>query len=509
MARTVIANVMVVDGTGAPAAVRDVWLEDDRIDAVAPPAGSHGRAAVVAGDGLALAPGFIDVHSHADRSPFQADVDDTKILQGITTEVVGNCGSSPLDGDGPTDYLAALDHVHPVTNVAPLLGHGSLRRRIMGMARRAPSAAEARTLRGWLERALDGGAFGLSSGLFYAPGSYADAEELALLLQGLGSRPLVYASHIRNEGSRLVEAVDELLAVGRLAGVRLQLSHHKAAGVPNWGRTATTLAHIHAAREEGVEVGLDAYPYTASSTSVSANLPGWVLEGGVDAALARLADPVALRQIQHECEEAPRDGEWESMVAASGYDRMVVASNPAGGVGEGQALTQYARERHLSPFEGMVHLLAASRLDATMVVHSMDEGDLLRVLGDPQCWIGTDGVMGARSARPHPRLTGAFPRVWREFVRNRRLLAPEEAIRRMAGGPAAYFHIPDRGRIEAGWVADLVLLDPDQFADGSTFEHPWVPPRGVRGVWIAGRRVVAEGRYFGQGAGRRLRPAAG
>lgn len=506
--QTVIANVTVLDGSGAPSKACDVWLDGERIDQVTAPGRSHGRATVVPGDGFVLAPGFVDVHSHADRSPFADEPDTTKLLQGITTEVVGNCGSSPLNpDDDPTSYLTALDSARPVTNLAPLLGHGSLRRRVLGMARRAPRDQEARTMRAGLEQALDAGAFGLSSGLFYAPGSYADADELATLLAGLAGRPLVYASHIRNEGSRVVEAVDELLAVGRLTHVRLQLSHHKAAGLTNWGRTAETLRHIHAARGDGMVVALDAYPYTASSTSVSANLPGWVLEGGVDAALERLADPATRDRIRHECEDPASDSEWESMVAATGYDRMVVAWNPADGASQGQTLPQYARQRNLSPFAGMVHLLQSSRLAATMVAHSMDEEDLVRVLQDPQCWIGTDGVLGSRSARPHPRLTGTFPRVWREFVVKRPLLAPEEAIRRMTGGPAAHFSIPERGCVAPGWVADLVLLDPDRLTDTSTFDQPWTPPDGVAGVWIAGRRVVADGRYLGTAVGRRLTPS--
>lgn len=501
-----MANVTVLDGSGAPSKASDVWLDGERIDQVTAPGSSHGRARVVAGDGLVLAPGFIDVHSHADRSPFADEPDTTKLLQGITTEVVGNCGSSPLDDDDPTSYLTQLDQARPVTNLAPLLGHGSLRRRVLGMVKRAPRAQEARTMRAWLEQALDAGAFGLSSGLFYAPGSYADTDELAALLDGLAGRPLVYASHIRNEGSRLVEAVDELLAVGQRTRVALELSHHKAAGLPNWGRTADTLGHIAAARSEGVVVAMDAYPYTASSTSVSANLPGWVLEGGVDEALARLAEPATRARIRRECEDPAPDSEWESMIAATGYDRMVVAWNPADGAGQGQTLAQYAHERNLSPFDGMVHLLRESRMAATMVAHSMDETDLVRVLKDPQCWIGTDGVLGSRSARPHPRLTGTFPRVWREFVVKRPLLAPEEAIRRMTGGPAAHFSIPERGAVAPGWVADLVLMDPDRLADTSTFDQPWTPPDGVVGVWMAGRRVVADGRFLGTAMGRRLRP---
>jgi len=510
--KIVVAGVEVLDGTGTPGRVGDVWIEDDTVVRVSPPHERHDGWMVVPADGLVLTPGFVDVHSHADRSPFRDEPDVTKILQGITTEVVGNCGASPLgagmaDGDDgePTAYLKALDEARLVTNLAPLVGHGALRRRVMGWQARPAAAADVAGMRGLWEAALDAGAFGLSSGLFYAPGSYADESELVRLIAGFQGRPIVYASHIRNEGRRVVAAVDELLAVGRATGVRLQLSHHKAAGLPNWGKTAETLAHIADARRAGVQVALDIYPYTASSTSVSATLPGWVMEGGTDAALDRLADPQLLSRIQWECEHPAAD--WESMIEATGYDRMVIAANP-GGDGEGLTLAQFAASRGLSPFDGTIALLRESRLTATMVAHSMDESDLLRVAADSLCWIGTDGVTGPRSSRPHPRLTGTFPRAWRQLVVERGLWSPEEAVHRMTDGPARYFHLPHRGRIQPGYTADLVLMDPKTMADGSSFADPWQPPIGIKSVWLSGKQVVTDNHYLGNREASRLVPAA-
>ncbi|MGC8488308.1 MAG: N-acyl-D-amino-acid deacylase family protein, partial [Clostridia bacterium] len=330
MGRFVLAGALVLDGTGREAYAADVVVDGPHIEQVAAHGAAPRDARVIAAEGLLLAPGFIDVHSHADRSPFRSDPDTTKVLQGITTEVVGNCGASPLgagENDAasgrPKDYLTALDAVRSVTNMAPLVGHGALRARTMGFENRPAAAADIAAMRDLLTQALDEGAFGLSSGLFYAPGSYADAEELSRILEGMNARPMVYASHIRNEGNALLPAVEEFLAVGTATGVRLELSHHKAAGLPNWGKTRESLARIAQVRKAGVEVALDAYPYIASSTSISANLPGWVLEGGQKAAMARLADLALRPRIQAECESGESD--WESMIFATGYERMVIA----------------------------------------------------------------------------------------------------------------------------------------------------------------------------------------
>ena len=524
MAITVFAAALVVDGTGRAPFRADVRVEGERVSAVGPCAEDHGEAEVVPCDGLVLAPGFIDVHSHADLSPFLEQDDATKLLQGVTTEVTGNCGSSllggPRDGggqalvaralgserapDGPVGMLAALDVARSVTNQAPLCGHADLRRRFVGYANRPPTAAEFAQMRGRLEEALDHGAFGLSSGLFYTPGSYATPDELVRLLEGFEDRPLVYASHIRNEGSGLLAAVDEFLAVGRSARVRLELSHHKAAGLVNWGSTTESLERVRAARDEGVRVAMDVYPYTASSTSVSANLPPWAMEGGTEAALARLADPEVRARIRRDCEDGLAG--WESMVAETGYDRMIVARTRTGR-GQRQTLAELARERSVAPFDAMADLLAENSLEASMIVRSMDDADLLRVLADPQCWIGSDGLAYQEGGHPHPRLTGTFPRVLGPFVRDMHALSLEAAVHRMTGGPAAWFSIPERGEVRPGAIADLVVFDAARVADGSTFDLPWTAPIGVHSVWVAGERVVDGTTLLGRRAGRRLVPA--
>ena len=516
-ARVIFTGALVADGSGEPLRVCDVWTEGGRIARVEPPREEHPPGWTIhASEGLTLAPGFVDVHSHADASPFLEETDETKILQGVTTEVVGNCGSSPFGvpgdesmplGEGsPTAYLRALDQrARPITNQAPLVGHAGLRSLCVGLEARVPTAREMARMRSVLEEALDAGAFGLSSGLFYAPGSYADTAELSELLSGLGERPLVYASHIRNEGNELEKAVQEFLNTGARTGVRLELSHHKAAGLPNWGKTEKTLRQVAEARRAGLDVGMDAYPYTASSTQVSANLPPWVLEGGRERALERLADPSLLDRIQRECEEGLAG--WESMIAATGYGRMVVASGPTG-LGVGQTLEAFGLSLGLSPFLGMVHLLRENRMAGSMVVHSMQEADLRRVLADPKCWIGTDGLAYTPGSHPHPRLTGTFPRVLGRYVREEGLFSLETAVYRMTGGPAAHFRIPARGRIEEGYAADLVLLSADRVVDGSTFEEPMRPPIGIASVYLGGVEVVRGTTYIGERNGVRLLPAS-
>jgi N-acyl-D-amino-acid deacylase len=523
VAQTVIAGAQVADGTGAPLFAADVWLDGRRISRVEPPREAHPAADVVDSVGRVLAPGFIDVHSHADLSPFLTDADTTKVLQGVTTEVTGNCGASLLAGplgeearrlvgraadgvvEGPRDVLFALDRARPVVNQAPLVGHGGIRRQLLGHDSRPPTLVEAAAMRAVLEEALDAGAFGLSSGLFYAPGAYATAEEIADLLRGPWPRPPVYASHIRNEGSGLLEAVAEFLAVGREAAVLLELSHHKAAGIPNWGRTKDSLARIAEARRDGVAVALDAYPYTASSTSLAATLPPWALEGGPERTLARLRDPTTRERIRHDCEAGLAD--WESIIAETGYERMTVARTPSHR-GEGQTLAEIAHRAGRTPFDAAADLLVECGLQATLIVHSMDDADLCRVLADPACWIGSDGTAYRPDGLPHPRLTGTFPRVLGPFVRDRRLFRLEEAVRRMTGGPAAWFGIPDRGQVAEGQIADLVLFDPVTVADRSTFAEPFLPPAGVDTVWLGGSPVVRHGRFVGERLGRRLRPAA-
>lgn len=522
MERLVLSGAILVDGSGERARQADVYVEDGRIARVGAPTESHNGWRLEVLDGLHLCPGFVDVHSHADRSPFLAWADTTKILQGVTTEVVGNCGASllgvgaggaaagasdELDALGclsPAAFMAALDEARPVTNQAYLLGHGTLRRAVVGMADRAPTEDEYAAMRALLAQAMDAGAFGLSSGLFYAPGMFATPDELSRLVEVLAGRPAVYASHIRNEGPGLIEAIDEFLEVGRRTGVRLELSHHKAAGRRQWGLTTTSLALLAQARAQGVAVAFDIYPYTASSTSIAALLPPWALEGGAASARERLRDRRLCERMRVDCESGLAG--WESMIRENGYEPLVVASNREHRY-EGMNLPQVAAAigAH-DPFDAVVHVLRDVDMESAMVSHTMSEPDVVSNLRDPHCLIGSDGLAADRGGRPHPRLTGTFPRVLARYVRDMGVLSLEEAVRRMTALPAQWFSLPARGRVAPGWIADLVAFDAGTVSDRGTYEDPMQVPTGIARVWQGGRLVVRDGVFLDERLGRRLRP---
>jgi len=524
--RFVLAGASLIDGTGARARVADVYVEGERIERVEPPSDRHPADwRVERGDGLVLSPGFIDVHSHADNQAFVAEDDTSKILQGVTTEVVGNCGISlaprraepdpVLDawhglwftapawpGRSFGDYWRAAAASGLVTNAAPLVGHGALRIAVMGLHARPATAAEMGALRDALARSLDDGAFGLSSGLIYPPGVFTPPAELAELATGLGDR--VYASHIRGEGAALLDAVAEAIDVGRRAGVRVEISHHKSTGRENRGRTAQSLALVDAARADGVDVRLDVYPYTASSTTLAACLPPWMHEGGRAALADRLEDEALRARARRDLEEGSPG--FDSHLRAAGPEGIVVAST-ADHRFEGESLAQVAARLGVDPIEALFHVLRAERAVATMIAFVMDEDDVRRVLAHPWATVGSDGLFPGTGGRPHPRMYGTFPRVLGRYVRDEGVLPLEGAVAKMTGRAADAFRIPDRGTVAPGKVADLVLWQAGRIADGATYEDPFAPPTGIEAVYLAGRRVVDGGAYMGGRHGAVLRPA--
>ena len=522
---TILAGGTVVDGGGAPRYTADVVLEGSRIAAVEPARSFRPPGArVVDISGLTLAPGFIDVHSHSDNAPFLPDPDVSKILQGVTTDVVGNCGMSPAPRSAAHEAVleSYLERLFPpvawegrswhayweaarggmVTNVAPLVGQGALRLAVMGMERRPATEAERRAMRALLREALDDGAFGFSTGLIYPPGIFTDTDELIDLARELG--PHVYASHIRGEGDNLTEAVAEALAIGRDAGVQVEVSHHKAGGRQNWGKTRDTLAMIDAARAGGQRVFQDVYPYTAGSTILTACLPPWSQEGGNEAMLRRLHDPDALRRLRRDLEDGLPG--FDSELHNAGADGIVLSSTKDGRY-EGESLAAIAARLGVDAIDALFRILREEELSATMVVFLMDEKDVVRVLTHPYTMIGSDALPPGRGGKPHPRSFGTFPRILGHYGRERGLLTLEEAVYKMSGLPAETFHIPERGRIAPGLVADLVVLEAPAVIDRATYENPVATPLGIKSVYLAGRQVVAGGRYVGARNGTLLRPA--
>jgi N-acyl-D-amino-acid deacylase len=522
----------VYDGTGAAGRRADVAVADGRIVSVGDSHPGELVGRVVEADGLALAPGFIDLHSHADMTLPAFPGAKNSISQGVTTEVVGNCGFSPapvsLDpalaeqlhayvaGIGPDldwswldfgSYLQRLDDARPAVNVVPLVGHGTLRIAAMGMEDRAPTPIELASMAAQLEAALNGGAWGMSSGLVYPPGAYAVTDELVAIGGALRARDAIYASHIRNEGERLVQAVDEAISIGERLGVRTQVSHLKASGRANHGRIGEAIARIDTARSSGQRVTCDVYPYTAGSTFLSQVLPPWAHAGGVEALVQRLASADHLQRIRGEIESG-LPGWGNHARAAGGWHNILIASvaTPSLRWAEGRRVAELAASAGMDPLDFVADLLIRDRCGTVMVLFIMDERDVAEALAYGAAVVGSDQLgVTSDSARVHPRAYGTFARVLGWGVREARLFSLEEAISKMTGASASLLGIRDRGRVAAGLAADLVLFDPLAIGDEATYDEPTRPARGVEYVLVNGGLAVDAGTVVERRLGRVLR----
>jgi N-acyl-D-amino-acid deacylase len=480
-------------------------------------------------DGLALSPGFIDVHSHSDELWLADGRCLSKISQGVTTEIAGNCGTSvaPLLGYALdrkrrdariyglevewatlADFFALVEHLGVALNVATLVGLGTTRSCISGPSERRLGVEEQAGQERLVREAIEHGALGVSSGLIYEPSRYADLSELTACASAarLAGAPR-YVSHIRDEGDSVVAAIEEAIAVGNAADVAVQCSHHKAAGRRNWGKVHQTLELIGQARARGADVRVDAYPYIASWTDLATLLPDDIRRGGDAATLERLRTPetaaaVALALNLKRDPELGGDSWHDILITDAGTERN---SNVAG-----YRIDELARLWHLSPAQTTIRLLIEEELRVACAFFSMSEDDVATVLSADFCSIGSDASARAFSgitARgiPHPRTYGCFPRVFGRFVRGRRTLSIEEAVRRMTSLPAAQFGIAGRGEIALGKWADLVVFEPDGIVDRATYENPFVPAAGIRHVVVNGRAVIRNGDFTHVFPGRVLR----
>lgn len=518
----------VAGGDGAEPVPADVLIRGGRIAAVDAP----GRICVdhvrtLDASGLVVAPGFVDVHSHADNAPLLADDDTSKILQGVTTEVTGNCGFSlapvrPASAEAfasftrriypPMDFTwsdwdeftAVTDARGYVTNVAPLVGHGTLRIAVLGVADVTPDPSQMRTMCRELERALEGGAFGMSTGLIYPPAVFSGSDELVRLARCLGSdRP--YATHMRGEGSLLFDSIDETLDIGVRSGCRVHISHLKAMGRAQWGRMPEALERVHRAADQGVRVTKDVYPYAASSTMLTALLPPPFLADGDEGLLARLASP-SHRERLAVLLDSGLPG-WESNLEAAGWDGIMIAHSRSHRY-DGRTLGEIARAEGCDPLDVYVRILRDEHLQATMVLFSMNEDDVRTAFADDDTMVGTDGLPPGTGGKPHPRVFGTFPRILGEYVRNRHVLPLGEAIRRMTSLPCEVFGIPERGLVRPGYVADLVAFDADSVAHETDYRDPIRHPSGIGWVMQQGHLTVTGDSYHGPRRGRRLTPVA-
>ena len=501
--RTLLRNGLLIDGTGAPPVSGDVLIGGERIADVGIFEPPHADA-VVDCTGLAISPGFIDSHSHSDLQVLEARPE--KVLQGVTTEVVGNCGFSPYPappeprllrefangifcGDDRWAWASAAAYLDDVekrarlTGVVSLVGHGSLR--IFQAGHRLGPLAEhdLQMMEGVLGEALSQGAAGFSTGLMYSPGESAPFEELERLCRVVARRGKIYTSHMRSYTSGLLDAIDEQLELARRTGCRLQISHLQAVGPANWSKQAAAIERIERARNAGVDVAFDCYPYVAGSTVLTQLLPQWVLEGGVAGMLARLADRSQRAAIAAET-AAGIAQRWSDLYISA-------AGSPSGQALGGRNMEEIAGVRGCEPVEAMLDVLCEERGAVNVLEFNQTEENLRQLLTHPLSAVVSDGFYV--KGRPHPRLHGTFPFLLGEVCRNRSWLPLAEAIRKIATWPAMRFSLKDRGRLDRGCFADLVVFDPETVASGATYERPEVPPAGIHSVWRNGRKVVEDG----------------
>jgi len=488
-----LRNAQVYDGQGGPPVAADVALEADRIARIGSLDGSVAKLEIDA-SGLALSPGFIDVHTHDDFAALSHPDMGFKSRGGVTTCIVGNCGfgAAPFAQavdmlgrltpgaaiepyEGHAGYAAALQSNAPGVNIAVLAGHGTIRKAAVGSEDRAPTDREMLAMKGHLQEALDAGVVGMSSGLIYDPGRYAKTDELVELVSVMRGSGALYATHIRDEGVGLLESIAEAIDIGARAGVAVQLSHHKASGRESWGKVADSLQLIEAAQLRGEDVHADQYPYTAGSTSLQAVLENGAFTGGnVSGGLS---------------EVPPAD--------------VVIASAPGHQQWEGRSIAELATEFKQAP-RAAAEMIVGKSPGTSVILHMMSEEDVQQVLRHPSTMIGSDGIP-TLEGKPHPRLYNTFARVLGHYSRDLRLFDLSTAIYRMCGFAARKFGLRDRGLIAEGAYADLVLFDAATVIDKGTFEDPNRYPVGIRQVFVNGRVAVRDDEVQGQRHGRVLR----
>jgi N-acyl-D-amino-acid deacylase len=486
----VIAGGTVIDGTGSAARRADVAIKDGRIATIGTVARSDGRQLIDA-TGLVAAPGFIDVHTHADDLADQPRAENF-VRMGVTTIVAGNCGSSAPD---VAKALTSIEQVGASVNFATLIGHNTVRRAVMGAADRNPTIPEMGRMKSMVWRAMADGAVGFSTGLQYVPGTYAKTWEIQELAQIAGNAGGVYASHMRNEGTALEEAVRETIRVGEATSCRVQISHLKVDSPSRWGASVKALELISAANARGTIVRADQYAYTAASSNLGIRFPSWVLEGGPEQIAIRLNEPDTWSRIKNE---------MHALLAERGLSDLsfaVVASYRAEPSLTGLTMKQVAAklkgaETADAQFEAARDMMLAG--GASMVYHFMSDGDVDRIMKHPAVGIASDSsVLALGEGAPHPRGYGNNARVLGDYVRVRKIIRLEEAIRKMTSLPADQFRFARRGRLEAGNAADIVIFNPATVDDAATFEKPHAYATGIPHVLVNGVPVVLNGEHTG------------
>ncbi|MCZ6754376.1 MAG: D-aminoacylase [Gemmatimonadetes bacterium] len=506
---------LVYDGTGAPPVEADVAVDGDRISGIGPGLAEAG-AAVIDIEGLAVAPGFIDIHSHTDRELLVNPRAESKIRQGVTTEIVGQDGSSL----GPwrdtreretseeiidiAGFFERLERDGTAVNIASMIGAGTVRGLVIGYDDRPATAEELAQMVALVAEAIEQGACGLSSGLEYVPGGFADLDELVTLAEPLRGTGLPYASHMRNEDDQLMAAIEEALAVGRRAGVPVHISHLKAQGQRNWWKAEPVLHTLERAAADGDEVTFDRYPYVAYSTGLTSLFPLWSRDGGTEAFLVRLDDA----ELQEAIEKAVRG----KVAELGGWDAVQMTSADGEGLDwiKGRKVGALAQEVGKDPYLLLLEIIRQGQARIGMVGFGMSEENTAMILAHPLGMICSDGSARATygplsEGSPHPRSYGSFPRVLGHYCRDQHLMPLEVGIHKMTDMPARRLRLDHRGRVAVGAFADLVVFDPATVADRATFTDPHQYPVGIEVVLVNGEVVIREGEHSGALPGRTLR----
>lgn len=520
-----IKNAQVIDGSGKPGFKADVGIKDGKIAAVG--LNLDGEAGqVLDAAGLALAPGFIDPHTHSDLALLVDRKGQSKIRQGVTSEVIGNCGSSTAPLMGMTikdveadlidtglqvtwrsfgEYLEQFREPGVALNAVPLVGHNTVRGCILGYNDVQPIPEQQKAMEDLVADAMQSGAHGMSTGLYYPPGFYARTEEVIGLARVVAEHGGVYASHIRSESDALFESIDEAIEIGRQSGARVHISHLKLEGYHNFEGADEVLEKIENANQAGIPTGTDQYPYDASSTWLGAMLPNWSQAGGSEAVGERMKDPEIRKRLRKDFEENLVD--WQNRGGVNTFDQILVVSAQGRPEVIGMNVQEIAEKDGKDPLEVVFDLIEVSKGSASAVWFDQLEDNVRKLMQYPRLTIGSDGVALSKEGllsreKGHPRSYGTFPRVLGRYVREQKVLPLEEAVRKMTSLTASYFNLEGRGLIREGSWADIVLFDPDTVIDKATFVQPAQYPEGIPHVMVNGQWVIYDGEHTGALPGR-------
>jgi N-acyl-D-amino-acid deacylase len=521
----IIRGGFILDGSGGEAFESDIGISGDYIKEIGQILSVRGKS-VIEAKNFVVCPGFIDAHDHTDVELLANPKAESSIRQGITTLVSGNCGSSPfpvaeeiyeeskanlkellqldLTWRDINGFFSRLEEKGIALNYSTLVGQGAIRGAAMGFNDRPPSQEELEKMKKMVAENIESGAVGLSSGLEYTPGSYAEADEITELCRVAAQYGGVYATHMRDEGDELIESLDESIEAARKTGVSLQISHYKIAYPRNWHKIDAALAKIEEAKNNGISIFCDRYPYIAGSTGLSFYFPLWAKQGTTDEFLAKLKDPALESRIRaHLAEQEKKLGSWNKVVISS----VVTEKNKTF---EGKSVLAGAKETGKSPYDFMKDLLIEEKSRVGMVTFMMKEENLERILSHPLVGIGTDGSAVApygllHRGKPHPRLYGTFPRVLGKYVREEKIVPLPEMMRKMTSIPAQKFGFGKRGTLKSGYFADIVIFDQDKVIDKATWTDPHQYPEGIEYVLVNGRVVIKEGEHTGDLPGKVLR----